>query len=243
MDLSLKNIFGFFGSILTSVYFAISSMSFLKLYKRYNNNLEGINFYKVLFNYMISFFSYFYSDFTNYSSMICSSKFGMSFSLPLLIIYSLFEIKIDLMDTILNVLMVGITSFTFRHYFYNILVDINTYGIYFFLGNIIPLFYYIFEKYYEYKNKIDTPLSHHLIIIYTSSAFCWLFYGYLNDDFFMNLTFGIEAFCGSILIFLDNYKEKIFKDYEKFGNYNEDNNKSENTIEFEEEKRKKYENI
>ena len=42
---------------------------------------------------------------------------------------------------------------------------------------------------------------------------------------------------------VDNYKEKIFRGYEIFGDFNEDNNKSENTIEFEEEKRKKYENI
>ena len=59
----------------------------------------------------------------------------------------------------------------------------------------------------------------------------------------MNWTFGIETFCGFILILVDNYKEKIFRGYEIFGDFNEENNKSENTIEFEEEKRKKYENI
>ena len=243
MALSLKNVFGFFGFILTTIYYILTSKSFLKLYKRRNNNLEGIDFYKVLFNYMASFFSYFYSDFSDYSSMVFASKFGIFFSLPLLSIYSLFEMKIDLTDAILNILMIGISSLTFYHYFRYILVDFNTYGVYFTFANIIPLFYYIYEKYNEYKNKIETPLSYYLILIYTSSAFCWFVYGFFNDDTFLNWTFGIETFCGFILILVDNYKEKIFRGYEIFGDFNEDNNKSENTIEFEEEKRKKYENI
>ena len=215
----------------------------MKLYKKRNNRLEGINFYKVLFIYMTSFFSYFYSIFNDFTSMRNVSIFGMFFSLPLLIIYSFFEFKIDFIDTILNILMVGIVSKTFKYYFLNILVDINIFGLYFLFANLIPLFYYIYEKYGEYKNKINTPYSFFLIIIYTSSAFCWLYYGFLIGDFYMNLTFGIEAFCGVILILLANYKEKIFKGYEKFGDFNEDNTKRENTIEFEEEKRKKYENI
>ena len=243
MALSLKNIFEVLASILTIMYYILTSTSFLKLYKRRNNNLEGINFYKVLFNYMASFFSYFYSDFSVYMSMVNASKFGIFFSLPLLLIYSLLEIKIDLTDAILNILMIGIASLTFFHYFRYILVDFNTYGIYFILANMISLFYYMHEKYYDYKNKIETPLSYYLILIYTSSAFCWFIYGFFNDDIFLNWTFGIETFCGFILILLDNYKGKIFKDYEIFGDFNEDNNKSENTIEFEEEKRKKYENI
>ena len=44
MALSLKNVFGFFGFILTTIYYILTSKSFLKLYKRRNNNLEGIDF-------------------------------------------------------------------------------------------------------------------------------------------------------------------------------------------------------
>ena len=243
----LRSFFGVIGSLLTSIYYIISSKSFLKLFKRNDNNLEDIDFYKILFNYMISFFSYFYSDFCNYTSMIICSKFGLFFSLILLIIYTLFQFKVDLKETILNILLVGTVSLTFFHYCHYILVDEVIFGYYFLYSNIIPLFYLLYKNYFEYKNKINTNFSFYSNIIYTSAAFCWLIYGILYNDYFIKLPLLIETLFGFLLIILNKYCYKI-NEYDGFGNLNNDNiniekDSSNNTLEFEDERKKKIENI
>ena len=238
----LKSFFGFLGAVLTSLYYILSSKSFTKLCKVNNNNLEGINFNKILFNYMVAYFSYFYSDFGNFSSMINCNKFSVFFCLILLIIYVLFELRTDFIDAILNILLISITSLTFRHYFRNILVDENIFGYYFLFSNMILLLYILYENYNDYKNKINILFNHYLNILYTSSAFCWLVYGFLYEEFYLKVTFGIETLCGIILIILIIWN----KYYEYFcADYNRKNIQSMNgnTIEFVEDKRNKYENI
>ena len=244
----LKSFFGILGSLLPSIYYIISAKSFLNLFKGNKNNLEEIDFYKVLFNYMISFFSYFYSDFSNYSSMIICSKFGIFFCSILLIIYIAFEFRVDLKDAILNILMISIVSFTYYHYFHYILVDEVIFGYDFVFSNLIPLFYLLYTNYFEFKKRINTSFSYYSNIIYTSTAFCWNFYGFLYNDYYIKLTFLIETLFGILLIILHYYYDKVCNDYAGFGNLNNDNSNNMekdngNILEFEDERRKKYENI
>ena len=243
----IKNIFGFLGGILNSLYYILSAKSFLKLCNKSNNNLEDINFYKILFNYLASFFSYFYSDYNCYSPLIICSKFGFSFGLILVGIYVLFEYKIDFTDSILNILMISIFSMTYKHYFDNIAIGEYIYGYYFIFSHLISLFYILYENYFEYKNKIHISFSHNLNIIYTLTAFFWLIYGFLNDDYYIIITFGIELLFGSLLIIFNIYYKKICEDYTGIRNVTNENmssnhNMNGNAIEFGEDKIK-YENI
>lgn len=240
----LRNIFGFLGFISTSVYYILSAKTFLQLYKYTNYNLERVNFYKILFNYMISFFSYYYADFAYFPIMIICNKFGIFFCLILLLIYIYFEFKTDITNAIINLLLISITSITFSHYFYYILVDEDIYGFYFLLGNLIPLLYFLYEIYSEYKNKTNMNFSFYLYIIYTFSAFFWFNYGVLSNDFYIKITFGIETFIG-ILIFITNYFfGNICFELRGFIKINSEIiNNNKNTIEFEEDKEKINENI
>ena len=240
-------IFGIFGFIFTSIYYILSARSFLKLLKE-NSKLEEINFYKILFNYMISFFNYSYSDFFDYSSIYRCNIFGLYFSLSLIIIYIFFEFKIDLTDSIINILLIGITSFSFFYYFYYILVDADIYGYFLFSANIIGLLNFLYENYYEYKKELNKSFYFYTNIAYTIAAFCWFIYGFLYFDYYIKLIFGVETFCGIFVIIMNNYYDKLFKDYSSIGNavnkkFNNMPIDGRNNIEFVDEKKEKYENL
>ena len=66
----LKKIAGCIGFILSLLYYIISTYSFFILKSDCSKNFQYVKFYKILFNYTASFFSYFYSDVTNYGEEI-----------------------------------------------------------------------------------------------------------------------------------------------------------------------------
>ena len=244
----IKNIFGFFGSISTGLYYIGTIKTFFKSNKLSLNNFDAINYYKILFNYSASFFSYFYADFNYYSPMIFCNKYSIYFNLFLLLIYLLLELTIDIYDTLLNLLLIGIVSFTYDHYFKNIAVDDVVFGIYYSCSNLITLFCLLYENYFEFKNKIKSNFTFYSNIIYTFSAFSWLVYGILFSDIYMEISFGIETFFGVLLILKNIYYDKKYADYTGFShanseNINDNQNMDGNTIEFEDNKSKKYENI
>ena len=233
----LKIIIGHLGSILTILYYTISAKPFINILKNTNINLERLNFYKILFNYVVSFFSYFYSDFIYYYPMINCSKFGIFFTLIFLTIYVYFQLKVDIADAVLNILMLSICSLSYHYYFFNILVDEAIFGYYFIVANLIQFFYLLYDNYFEYKNRMNTSFSFYSNICYTSSSFCWLIYGYINNDFYIEIPYGIETIFGFILILGNKYFEKIFSEYSGISSLNNDKinnikNYNENTIEF-----------
>ena len=247
MNKILINIFSIFGFIFTSIYYTLSGKSFLRLCKE-NVNLNEISFYKILFNYMISFFNFFYSDFLCYTSIYACNIYGLFYFLVLLVLYIFFEFRVDLTDSILNILMIGTTSISFSYYFNYILIDEDIYGCYLICTNFVGLLYFIYENYNKYKNGLNNSYSFYMNILYTSAAFCWYILGILYIDFYIKLTFGIEIIFGIIVIIFNKCYDKKFKDYSSIGNLNEDKIKnmqiaSNNNIEFVEEKKLKYENL
>lgn len=246
----LKKIAGCIGFILSLLYYIISTYSFLKLKSDCSKNFQYVKFYKILFNYTASFFNYFYSDVTNYGEMIYCNRIAIFLNLAFLIIYILLEIRQDLLDCILNILLIGITSLTFYHYFYEILVDVFIYGLYFILANLLVLIYFLYENYTEIKIKLDSSLTFYFNIIFTLTSFFWLIYGVLYKDNYIKISFGIEFFFGIFLILGKKYLLKIIGESSEGFNdiINDDLNNNQkkdmdNTIEFEEKKTKKYENI
>ena len=141
--------------------------------------------------------------------MIYCNRIAIFLNLAFLIIYILLEIRQDLFDCILNILLIGITSLTFYHYFYEILVDVFIYGLYFILANLLVLIYFLYENYTEIKIKLDSSLTFYFNIIFTLTSFFWLIYGVLYKDNYIKISFGIEFFFGIFLILGKKYLLKI----------------------------------
>ena len=242
--------FGKSGLYLTMLYYIISTNSFLKIRENTSNKLEHVKFYKILFNYTASFFSYFYADSSFYDEMTDYNLLSLFFNLSFLIIYALFQIKIDIVDAILNILMISITSLTYYHYFYSILVDEFIFGLYFIGANLLVLIHLLYDNYTENKTKSNSFFNFCSNIFFTLAAICWFIYGIYKKDLYMKIIFGIEIFFGIVLILGNKIFSKIFENNtEGFKDINNEeliNNRNlnmNNTIEFEENKPKKYENI
>ena len=241
---------GKYGLYLTMLYYITSTNSFLKIKANSKNNLEHVKFYKILFNYTASFISYFYADLSYYEEMSYTNLLAILFNLSFLIVYVIFEIKIDIVDTILNILMISITSLTYFHYFYEILVDEFIFGLYFMGSNLLVLIHLVYDNYTGYKTKSNSIFNFLTNIFFTLTAICWFIYAIYKKDFYMKILFGIEIFSGLVLILGNKLFSKIFenkkegfKDITNEELINNQNLNMNNTIEFEENKPKKYENI
>lgn len=238
------------GLILTITYYVISTHSFLKIKSDSPNNLEQVKFYKILFNYTASFFGYFYADLSFYEEMSECNLLAILFNLSFLIVYVIFQIRIDIVDAILNILMIAIASLTYFHYFYEILVDEFIFGLYYMGANSLVLMHLVYDNYTEYKLKSKSRFTVCSNIFFTLAACCWLIYGILKKDYYMKIIFGIEILFGTWFIFghkffLYLYKStsEEFKDITNEDFNNNQNSNMNNTIEFEESKTKKYENV
>ena len=238
------------GLYLTILYYVISTNSFLKINAYTSNNLEHVKFYKILFNYTASFFSYFYADLSFYEEMAYCNFLSFLFNLSFLIVYVIFQIKIDIVDTILNFLMISIASLTYYHYFYEILVDEFIFGLYFIGANLLVLVHLIYDNYRENKMKSYSCFTFCSNIFFTSAAICWFIYGIHKKDYYMKILFGIEIIFGAGLILGNKIISKIcddntvgFKEVDNGKIIDNKNLNINNTIEFEENKSKRYENI
>ena len=241
---------GIVGSILTITYYVLSTHSFLKIKSESPNNLEQVKFYKILFNYTASFFGYFFADLNFYEEMSRCNLFAILFNLSFLIVYVFFQIRIDLVDAILNILMIAIASLTYFHYFYEILVDEFIFGLYYMGANSLVLIYFIYDNFTEYKLKSKSRFTFYSNIGFTLAAVCWFIYGIWKKDYYCKIIFGLEILFGSWFIFghkmfsyLYKGTSEEFKDITNEDFNNNQNSNMNNTIEFEESKTKKYENI
>ena len=237
----VKNYFGFFFFLLTSIYYIISAYPFLKIFKK-DFNIKEIYFYKILAIYTSSFLNYFYSDFENYTSMIISSKIGVFFYLFLLCIYTIIQLKTDFSDAILNFLMIGTSSYSFYYYFKYILAEETIFGYYFMSVNLISFFCIIIKNFeFEEANSSYIPFYNENKIIHFLASFLCLFYGFFYQDFYFKLSFGIQPFSEIILIFVYKFYKRGTKCYnfqnENIKNLDKKGNKG-NAIEFEDEKEK-----
>ena len=238
------------GLCLTLIYNIISTNSFLKIRAKSPNKLEHVKFYKILFNYTASFFSYFYADLSFYDELSDCNLISIWFNLCFIIIYIIFQIKIDKVDAILNILMISIASLTYFHYFYEILVDELIFGLYFIGANLLPFAHLIYDNYTENKVKSKSFFTFCSNFFFILAAICWLIYGISKKDIYMKILFGFEIFIGFVLILGNKIFGKICEDnIEGFQDVkNEELNDGQNlnmnnTIEFEDNKSKTYENI
>lgn len=252
-----ENFFAIPASILTIINYSIPDIPLIKIIKN-QLKIEEIPIMRLVTNYVISFFWYFYSDKISYSQNKFANKIGIYCSLAGIGIYLYYEFKINKIDSILNALIILFNSLFFYHYYDFILGNLNMFGKISMIVHLVMLLYPIYLIFLTIKHKDYNYIHFYLSLISLAASIFWFIYGEINKDFYIKTSYGTQAFLDLIQILLyHNYKRKDKQINSEMINYklndikktkSEDNNSDDNydtAIEIEDERQKftKYDNL
>ena len=201
----------------------------------------------------------FYAINIPYKQIIFCSRFGIYSSLISIFIYLFFEFKKDLIDSLLDGLILLISSFSFYYYFTYILGFIPVYGRFCMISNFIAFLYYAYIIYQVIITNNYVLIDYYSCIISLSASSFWYIFGIINEDYYIKICYGIEALFDLVQILLYKYLSRKYnqlnseninfeiKDLKKIENteINESKVDDDNTIEIDDNKQNfsKYENL
>lgn len=183
-------------------YFDISTKSF---------KLSNIQLNKILFNYVFTFFWYFFGEMLYYDPIKVCNLVGLLTFLFLICLYLFYDFQKEFAHTFINIILVTIFSITFYHYFSYVVIEPKINGQICIGISVISYIYniYLFIKVIKDSNLLLINISTEIISIIASSL--WYQYGYMNKDFYIQFCFGIKAIIHLVQIILYCSKNKKYQ--------------------------------
>jgi hypothetical protein len=204
-----ENFFALPACILSIINYSIPDLPLLKIFKK-QLKIEDISIMRLVSNYIISFFWYFYGDKISYCQIKYASKRGMYLSLAGICIYLFFEIKIDLIDSILNASIILFVSLYFYHYYSYILGHLHIYGQICLIAHLLALLYPIYIIFHVIRNKNFCFIKLRNSIISLAASVLWFIYGIKNKDSIIKVCYGLQALLDLIQIILYKFYQRIY---------------------------------
>ena len=184
-------------------------------FSKYKFKYDEISPSKIFCNYIFSFFWHYFGDIYYYDPIKITNLIGLYTFLLFILLYLYDEIRKDIKDVILNIIILFLFSFSFYHYFTYIVGDPNIHGIY---STIFSIIFFIVDNIGLYIIIQEDNNNHKiilLIIISFITSLLWYKYGEINNDFYIKLSFGLAAINELIkmAIFLLYYYKIIKRKY------------------------------
>lgn len=202
--------FGYPACILTIIlylfqiihYFDISNKAF---------KLNNIQLNKILFNYVFTFFWYFFGEMLYYEPIKVCNLVGLLTFLFLICLFIFYEFKKDMTNTLINIILVTIFTISFYHYFSYVAIEPKINGLICIGISVISYIYniYLIIKVIKDCNLLLINISTEFISIIASIL--WYQYGYVNKDFYIQFCFGIKAIIHLVQIILYFLKNKKYQ--------------------------------
>ena len=205
---------------------------------------------RIVTNYIISFFWYFYADKLSYDHLKLANIIGIYCSIVGICIYLYYEFKIDAFDSILNALIIIFVSLFFYHYYDSILGNLNMFGKIGMIAHLVMLLYPTYLILLTIKNKNYSFIQFNLSIVSFAASFLWLICGTINKDVYIKISYGVQAFLDLIQIILYQYCKKKnpqissdminyrLDDMKEIQKEESNNENDDNTIEIDDDKQK-----
>lgn len=220
-----ENFFAKPAIILTIINYSIPDLPLLKIFKK-QLRIEDISIIRLVSNYIISFFWYFYGDKISYSQIKFANEKGIYCSLVGICIYLYYETKIDLIDSILNALMIVFGTLYFYHYYDKILGSLYIYGQICLIAHLLTLLYPIYIILHVIRNKNYSFIKFSNSIVSFAASVLWFIYGIINKNFVIEICHGLQALLDLIQIILYKYYQRAYHQINSdMINYNIDDSK------------------
>ncbi len=145
-------------------------------------SFEGIPALKIFSNYLYCLIWYFYGSLIFNKQIQCASILGGIFSLTLIIFYLFVELKIYLVDSILNCIIVIIGTMAVFEWFSYIILEREIVGRTCLIVSIISILTQLSDIYNGIKEKNYLLIKVNYSIISFPTYFCWIVFGLIISD-------------------------------------------------------------
>ena len=143
-----------------------------------------------------------YSDLIYHESMKSLFQYSNILSCAFIIIYSIYELRNDIIDTILNILILVTSSWAVKKLLQDILKEeekVKTTCCY----SIIVFYLTILEWIYRSRSERNTNILNFISGLFLlASSCCWVYYGFKYEDKFFLLPNLLGILMGVIYIFI-----------------------------------------
>lgn len=197
MELTSEFLFGWAGAIIMLFFYLSPAISFINLIKK-KITFEDTPAVIVTVSYCNCLLWEIYGDLIDSKQIKICCVTGLIFCSLYLIIYLLYEAKKYLIDSILNVLIILIGSYTVHRALNVIIYDKNIIGKICIVSNLILFLFpvQLLVRVFKEKNYTLIPITSSLAFLL--SCVCWGMYGYYTED--INIIFpGIIGLTLSII--------------------------------------------
>ena len=244
-----ENFFSLPAFILSIINYSFPDLPLIKIFKK-QLKIEDISIMRIVTNYIISFFWYFYADKLSYDHLKLANIIGIYCSIVGIFIYLYYEFKIDAFDSILNALIIIFVSLFFYHYYDSILGNLNMFGKIGMIAHLVMLLYPTYLILLTIKNKNYSFIQFNLSIVSFAASFLWLICGTINKDVYIKISYGVQSFLDLIQIILYQYCKKKnpqissdminyrLDDMKEIQKEESNNENDDNTIEIDDDKQK-----
>ena len=244
-----ENFFSLPAFIFSIINYSFPDLPLIKIFKK-QLKIEDISIMRIVTNYIISFFWYFYADKLSYDHLKLANIIGIYCSIVGIFIYLYYEFKIDAFDSILNALIIIFVSLFFYHYYDSILGNLNMFGKIGMIAHLVMLLYPTYLILLTIKNKNYSFIQFNLSIVSFAASFLWLICGTINKDVYIKISYGVQAFLDLIQIILYQYCKKKnpqissdminyrLDDMKEIQKEESNNENDDNTIEIDDDKQK-----
>ena len=199
-----ENLFGIPASILSIINYSIPDIPLLKIFKK-QLKIEDISIMRMMTNYIICFFWFYYADNLAYSQLKFASRIGFYSSLGGIYFYIFFEFKINPFDSILNALVIIFFYLFFHHYYDSILGNLSTFGTIGMYAHLLTQLYAVYLIILSIKNKNYNFINFNLSIVSFTASLLWLIYGNINNDHYIKISFGVQTVLDLLQILVYQY--------------------------------------
>ena len=192
--MALEDLFGWVGAFLTITFFISPIIPFINVFKGqldYGDtptDLIGINYSNCLVWYI-------YGSLLNSPQIKTSSTIGFFSSLLFMIIYLSYEIRKNIIDGVLNILIIFTGSRAAYHVLTVIFPDYYNVGKICICATIIFYIYPFNIMFRVIKEKNYKLIPFIIAIFYVLNAVCWTYYGKMKKDFYVY----VPSFLGIIV--------------------------------------------
>ena len=202
---------------------------FISLFKVYKQRFvyEDYPIISLFFCYFNNLMWTKYSDLIYHESMKSLFQYSNIISIIIISLYSLYEIRKDIIDMILNILILITSTFAIRKLLMDILIEeekVKMASGY----SVIILYLSCLEWIYRAKSAKNTNILNTTSCLFlVGNAVCWIYYGIKYDDKFYTYSNAVGAAVGIIYFITWHYMKKKYG-YEVPVKKEEDKDKKEN---------------
>lgn len=202
-----ENFFGIPACILSIIYYSIPDIPLFKVFKK-QLKIEDISIMRMMTNYIICFFWFYYGDNLAYNQLKFASRIGFYSSLGGIYFYIFYEFKINPFDSILNALVIIFFYLFFHHYYDSILGNLYMFGKIGMYAHLLTVLYPVYLIILAIKNKNYNFINFNLSIISFTASLLWLIYGYINNDIYIKISFGVQTVLDLLHILVYQYYKR-----------------------------------